>query len=405
MKSQIIALMLTMLITFTNGLWAHEDNQEYVSSVAWSPDGSKIASASDTGNVQLWDTVTSEVLLEFQGHVGTITTISWSPNSTRLATASPEDKVERIWDATTGALITELSGDRFYEGVAFVRWNPNGTNLVSVVGVADGGSLLHFWSVENNSFQALPTTYNVSAYDLAWSPDGTKLAIADYRGVFVFDDFSMANIEPRVIAPFRFTVAWGPDGTKLAVSDVRSGVVDILDADGGQVLTTIQGPARTSENGIASLTWTSDGITLILDEYSGTVQSWNAVTGELLETLSLNRQGGRFLMSLSPYGGRLALGNSASVSDTASIQVDKGVIQTFGDGAVQIVVPAPSRERLQAIAEACNAPTAVEQALAADIQADNLTAFVAQVESLPENTIPAACAADLIAVAEALQNQ
>jgi hypothetical protein len=101
----------------------------------------------------------------------------------------------------------------------------------------------------------------------------------------------------------------------------------------------------------------------------------------------------------------LALGSSAPVSDTAAIEANQDVIQTLANGAIQIVVPAPSLERLQAIAEACNAPVAVEQSLAADIQANDLNAFVAQVEALPEGTIPPACAADLIAVAEALQSQ
>src|SRR5690606_30147442 len=121
--------------------------------------------------------------------------------------------------------------------------------------------------------------------------------------------------------------------------------------------------------------------------------------------ISLNRQGGRFLMSLSPYGGRLALGNSAPVNDTTAVQVSRNVIQTLANGAIVIVVPAPSLERLQAIAEACNAPTPIEQSLTASLQADQLTDFVAQVEALPENTIPPACAADLIAVARALQSR
>jgi hypothetical protein len=83
----------------------------------------------------------------------------------------------------------------------------------------------------------------------------------------------------------------------------------------------------------------------------------------------------------------------------------ESVIQTLAGGAVRIVVPAPSLERLQAIADACSAPAAVEQSLTADIQAGQLTDFVARVEALPVGVIPPACAADLIAVAEALENR
>lgn len=48
---------------------------------------------------------------------------------------------------------------------------------------------------------------------------------------------------------------------------------------------------------------------------------------------------------------------------------------------------------------------AVEQSLTADIQAGQLTDFVARAEALPVGVIPPACAADLIAVAEALKNR
>jgi hypothetical protein len=110
-------------------------------------------------------------------------------------------------------------------------------------------------------------------------------------------------------------------------------------------------------------------------------------------------------IELSPYGGRLAIANNGStLAPELPTNVDGTTLatQTLLDGAVQIVVPAPSLERLQAIADACNAPSTVEQALATS---DQLTDFVAEVEALPENTIPLACAADLIAVAEALQSQ
>lgn len=99
-------------------------------------------------------------------------------------------------------------------------------------------------------------------------------------------------------------------------------------------------------------------------------------------------------MSLSPYGGQLALGNSA---DTAA--------RNQTDNGFQIVVPAPSLDRLAAIAALCvrdgdaraesltdSVPTAL----------DDLPAFVAQVEALPDGAIPPACKADVLAVASAL---
>jgi hypothetical protein len=65
--------------------------------------------------------------------------------------------------------------------------------------------------------------------------------------------------------------------------------------------------------------------------------------------------------------------------------------------------PAPSVEQLHAIVAACDAPPTVETSLIASLDAGDLADVVAQVEALPPDTIPPACAADVIAVAEALQ--
>jgi hypothetical protein len=109
-------------------------------------------------------------------------------------------------------------------------------------------------------------------------------------------------------------------------------------------------------------------------------------------------------ISFSPYGGRLAYGSaipSEAIVSSEPQTDDAGAVSLAG-GAIQIVVPAPSRERLQAIAVACNAPAPVQEALAA--QTESINDLAAQVEALPEGTIPPACAADLIAVANALQS-
>jgi WD40 repeat protein len=401
-----IILFRVMVFVLVLVLPSHLQAQavEKFTTLVWSPDGSQIAGASDRGHIYIWDAIAGQVRLEFQAHEGAIYSISWSPDGSRLASISPHDGLVRIWDTTSANLIAELIGDRNPLDSALVAWNPNGTMIVSVTANTDGGFPLHFWGVQADTYQPLSLAVYVSAFDIGWSPNGEKLAVADYRDVYLFDDFSLPSLEPQPVVPFRYAIAWSPDGSKLAAANL-DGTVQILNWETGEILTSVGDVVSDTQHRAASIIWDNDNIRLFTDRFDGTTQVWNTSTGELVETLSLERQGGRGLMTLSPYGGRLALGNSASLNDGTSIQAERGIIQTFAGGAIQIVVPVPSRERLQAIAEACNAPTAVEQALTADIQADQLAEFVAQVEALPENTIPSACAADLIAVAEALQNR
>jgi len=400
----LLVVLISVVVLFP--LNAEAQNPQSVSILKWSPDGDLIAGGDDLGFLRIWDAKTGETILQFQAHRSIVTSLSWSADGTRLASVSPDEAVVRIWNTNNGQAISELQAERGYEGLSYVAWNPKRDLLVNVATVIDGGSSLRFWNAADESYELLPISYDVSAYDIAWSPDGTRLGVADSRGVYIFSNFTSAEMEPHVLAPFAPSIAWSPDSSKLATVDVMAGIIRILAVGTGEVLMTFQGPPRDLEHGIASIAWSPDGIQLASDGFDGSTQIWNSITGELVETILLSRGGGRGLMSWSPYGGRLALGSAPSgASAIARSNVSGVTTQNIADGAVQIVVPAPSLERLQAIADACNAPSTVERLLPTSEAAGQLSTFVSGVEALPQDTIPPACAADLMAVAEALQSQ
>lgn len=57
-----------------------------VYTVAWSPDGTRIASGGNDSTVQVWNVRTGRRLLLYTGHVGTVYTVAWSPDAFRLGT-------------------------------------------------------------------------------------------------------------------------------------------------------------------------------------------------------------------------------------------------------------------------------------------------------------------------------
>ena len=81
-----------------------------VNGVAYSPDGTRIASGSSDGTVRVWDAITGqEALPPLRGHTGEVCAVAYSPDAKKLASAS-FDKTVRVWDATTGQLIHRLEG-------------------------------------------------------------------------------------------------------------------------------------------------------------------------------------------------------------------------------------------------------------------------------------------------------
>ena len=90
----------------------------WVSSVAFSPDGSLLASGSDDKTVRVWDVSTSTELWTRHEHNGRTTDVVFSPDGKTLASAS-EDYTIRLWDVRTGTHLRKLTG-RHIRGVSQV---------------------------------------------------------------------------------------------------------------------------------------------------------------------------------------------------------------------------------------------------------------------------------------------
>lgn len=197
----------------------YHGHSEVVSSIAWSPDGTMIASADYDQTVQFWRPTTGErlALHEAGGYIGTV---AWSPDGSRLAsTMSESDRgnVVEIWDIHTGRRMRSM-GD-FLGEVGDVSWSPDGSLLA--IGSWDG--TVQVYTVATGVGGVIYTFDNNPGfvYAVDWSWDGALLAAAgDYGTVAVFQRHDWSPLllsSPQRVAVFALT--WLPHQYAIVASD------------------------------------------------------------------------------------------------------------------------------------------------------------------------------------------
>jgi len=251
-----------------------EGHEGPVTSVAWSPDGRRVATGSWDNTARIWDATTGEVVRALEGHQGYVESVAWSPDGRRVATGS-WDNTARIWDATTGEVVRALEGRGYW--VNSVAWSPDGRR----VAMGSWDKTARIWDATTGELVRALEGHGGLVLSVAWSPDGRRVATGSIDNTARIWDATTGELV-RALEGHGGTVrsvAWSPDGTRVATG-TDNNTARIWDATTGEVVRALEGRGYW----VNSVAWSPDGRRVATGSGDYTARIWDATTGTVART-------------------------------------------------------------------------------------------------------------------------
>ncbi|CAE6467361.1 unnamed protein product [Rhizoctonia solani] len=249
----------------------------HVTSAGFSPDGTRIVSGSDDKTICVWDAQTGQMVLgPLKGHTNNVTSVQFSPDGTRIVSSS-YDKTIRIWDAKTGAaLLDPLEGHS--HKVTSAKFSPDGNYIVS--GSADAAVFV--WNALSGKIYLGPLKgHTDQVATVAFAAHGTRIISGSLDGTIHVRDAQSGEL---ILGPLMGHTAWvrsvspSPDGTRI-ISGSGDGTVCVWDAQNPEICL---GGLDGHNGSITSVVFSHDGTRIVSGSNDKTIRVWEAQTGEMV---------------------------------------------------------------------------------------------------------------------------
>ncbi len=294
-----------------------EGHSEMVRSAAFSPDGTRVVTAGVDGTARIWDAGTGKEIRRLGGHSASLWSAAFSPDGTSVVTGS-EDGTARIWDAATGKEIRRLEGH--LNSVLSAGFSPDGTRVVTT-GV-DGTTRI--WKAATGKEIMLLAGGLGGGRSAAFSPDGQTIVTAKVEAV-IWDAATGKEIMRLTgHSASAWTAAFSTDGMSVVTASLDR-TARIWDVATGKETRRLEGHSSS----VLSAAFSPDGTSVVTASQDGTARIWEAATGK--EVRRLERRSNSVLSAaFSPDGKAIVTAcgdHAARIWDAAT---GKGVMRLEG---------------------------------------------------------------------------
>jgi WD40 repeat protein len=242
--------------------------------LAFSPDGRRLVSGGDDRLVKVWDWRTGKEVLSLEGHTASVQSVAYSPDGTRIASASGRYDGQanlhpgeaKVWDAQTGRELLTLRGDA--HGLNCVAFSPDGKLLAC----GGDGNLTVWDGLTGQQLLSFPA-HDDSIVGVAFSPDGQAIATASYdKTVKPWETGSGKHLLSFLGHKARVTcVVFSPDGKRLA-SEGDDRTIRVIVAGSGEEDLSLKGTLGP----VHSLAFSPDGNLLVSGGWDRLLRVWDA---------------------------------------------------------------------------------------------------------------------------------
>lgn len=210
-------------------LRGHDD---VVFSVAFDPEGKRLASASFDHTVRLWNVADPSSVRAFKAHSDFVYAVAFDPSGKHLFTASKDRTVQMI-ECETGKSVFTFSGVE--QDVMAVAIRPDGKALVS--GGFDAG--IQWWNPQTGEKVKTTPGHGIALHELAFSKDGARLVSAGAdRTAKISDGMTGTLLRSLPVGSSVYAVAISPKG-KLVATGSFDGIARVWDEATGRLLASL----------------------------------------------------------------------------------------------------------------------------------------------------------------------